>query len=214
MPDLHSFLSPTLTVSSSTFSDSRPNHHLEIYTVFNAISVQKESGLETYFLGIGDSDAFALPCANPSFGIQVSASRRSCTFAASDLSANVFSKSLSMSLSYEFVEAMEVADILKENKCDVATLRLRLEKLKERVQEGGDDVFPEAVGGDKHYFELVKENRILNQLIKQYESTMEVIMAKFRAQTSLIQKEKHTLQSDWNQNYYQQRFWIELYPAY
>ncbi|KAJ3055225.1 hypothetical protein HK097_011108 [Rhizophlyctis rosea] len=47
---------------------------------------------------------------------------------------------------------------------------------------------------DTKYAELQKENQLLNQTIKQYETTLEIIMAKFRAQTQTIQKEKHDLQ--------------------
>ncbi|KAI8907015.1 hypothetical protein DFJ77DRAFT_514149 [Powellomyces hirtus] len=47
---------------------------------------------------------------------------------------------------------------------------------------------------DTRYVELQKENQLLNQLIKQYESTLEVVMGKFRTQAQMIQKEKHDLQ--------------------
>ncbi|KAJ3037170.1 hypothetical protein HDV00_001981 [Rhizophlyctis rosea] len=47
---------------------------------------------------------------------------------------------------------------------------------------------------DTKYAELQKENQLLNQTIKQYETTLEIIMAKFRTQAQTIQKEKHDLQ--------------------
>ncbi|KAJ3158483.1 hypothetical protein HDU86_002708 [Geranomyces michiganensis] len=47
---------------------------------------------------------------------------------------------------------------------------------------------------ETRYVELQKENQLLNQLIKQYESTLEVVMGKFRSQAQAIQKEKHDLQ--------------------
>ncbi|KNC97919.1 uncharacterized protein SPPG_06909 [Spizellomyces punctatus DAOM BR117] len=47
---------------------------------------------------------------------------------------------------------------------------------------------------DTRYAELQKENQLLNQLIKQYESTLEIVMSKFRSQAQSIQKEKRELQ--------------------
>ncbi|KAH6583685.1 hypothetical protein BASA60_001330 [Batrachochytrium salamandrivorans] len=43
---------------------------------------------------------------------------------------------------------------------------------------------------------LQKENQVLSQLVKQYESTLEVIMGKFRTQTNLIQQERMALRAD------------------
>ncbi|KAJ3094838.1 hypothetical protein HDU97_007531 [Phlyctochytrium planicorne] len=86
----------------------------------------------------------------------------------------------------------------------VMMLRHRLHGLQEKLNERNEDMIKDTDGN--HYADLLRENRILNQLIKQYESTMDVIMAKFRAQTvesqpvTLIQKEKQALQNDWNQN--------------
>ncbi|KAJ3211586.1 hypothetical protein HDU82_005513 [Entophlyctis luteolus] len=44
--------------------------------------------------------------------------------------------------------------------------------------------------------ELQRETRILHQLTKQYEATIEVIMSKFRLQADLVQKEKERMKRE------------------
>ncbi|KAJ3117716.1 hypothetical protein HDU96_005846 [Phlyctochytrium bullatum] len=73
--------------------------------------------------------------------------------------------------------------------------------VKERIIDGPpEDEVAAADSKDRNYVELLKENRVLNQLIRQYEATLEVVMSKFRAQTSLIQREKKVLQDEWHAN--------------
>ncbi|KAG4106293.1 hypothetical protein H8356DRAFT_1025615 [Neocallimastix lanati (nom. inval.)] len=47
---------------------------------------------------------------------------------------------------------------------------------------------------DEKYIDLSKENQILNQVVKDYESTLDIIMNKYRLQTKTMQSEKQNLQ--------------------
>ncbi|KAJ3196155.1 hypothetical protein HK101_009895 [Irineochytrium annulatum] len=77
----------------------------------------------------------------------------------------------------------ELGRLLAGNREIIAELKAKIQVLR--------------VDADTKYSELLKENRLLNQLIKQYESTLEVIMAKFRVQTAL--------QIEWSRNLDQER---------
>ncbi|KAI8610608.1 hypothetical protein BC830DRAFT_1144955 [Chytriomyces sp. MP71] len=44
--------------------------------------------------------------------------------------------------------------------------------------------------------DLQRENKILSNLVKQYEATIEVIMGKFRLQTDLVHKQKIAIQRE------------------
>ncbi|KAI8813585.1 hypothetical protein BJ742DRAFT_672528, partial [Cladochytrium replicatum] len=56
------------------------------------------------------------------------------------------------------------------------------------------------------FSELHKENQLLNQLIKQYESTLEVVMGKFRAQTQNIARDKQELHAQLERAVEEERF--------
>jgi len=47
---------------------------------------------------------------------------------------------------------------------------------------------------DEKYIDLSKENQMLNQVVKDYESTLDIIMNKYRLQTKTMQSEKQNLQ--------------------
>ncbi|ORX79810.1 hypothetical protein BCR32DRAFT_294200 [Anaeromyces robustus] len=47
---------------------------------------------------------------------------------------------------------------------------------------------------DEKYIDLSKENQMLNQVVKDYESTLDIIMNKYRLQTKSMQSEKQNLQ--------------------
>lgn len=89
--------------------------------------------------------------------------------------------------------------ILQSNQDAISTLRAESQSLKEQIEASRSN--PDAIylydlppGDDAtKVLELVKENRTMNQLLKQYESTLEIIMSKFRAQTSAIYAEKQSI---------------------
>ncbi|KAJ3073783.1 hypothetical protein HDU98_000703 [Podochytrium sp. JEL0797] len=76
-----------------------------------------------------------------------------------------------------------------------AGLKLQLETARAQALEAEASGSSDATVRAR---ELQRETRILNHLIKQYEATIEVIMAKFRLQTDLIQKQKQTLQQEFD----------------
>ncbi|ORX51407.1 hypothetical protein BCR36DRAFT_411873 [Piromyces finnis] len=47
---------------------------------------------------------------------------------------------------------------------------------------------------DEKYIDLSKENQMLNQVVKDYESTLDIIMNKYRLQSKTMQSEKQNLQ--------------------
>ncbi|KAI8838888.1 hypothetical protein BJ741DRAFT_600882 [Chytriomyces cf. hyalinus JEL632] len=74
-----------------------------------------------------------------------------------------------------------------------AVLKVQLEAAREQALEN------EATGCSdtgSRIIELQRENKILNNLIKQYEASIEAIMIKFRLQTDLVQKRKHSMQRE------------------
>ncbi|OAJ44899.1 hypothetical protein BDEG_28082 [Batrachochytrium dendrobatidis JEL423] len=58
--------------------------------------------------------------------------------------------------------------------------------------------------------DLQRENQVLSQLVKQYESTLEIIMSKFRSQTHLIQQERQELRDNTDRILDQERTENEL----
>ncbi|KAJ3322572.1 hypothetical protein HDV06_002949 [Boothiomyces sp. JEL0866] len=67
-------------------------------------------------------------------------------------------------------------------------LNLKIEDLKDYTLTADENIIK--------YKQLQKENTVLNHLLKQYESTLDIIMKKFRLQTILIQKEKQSFKKD------------------
>ncbi|KAJ3279331.1 hypothetical protein HK104_001555 [Borealophlyctis nickersoniae] len=92
---------------------------------------------------------------------------------------------------------------LESNRDLIQSLQAQASALREQLLDGQ----PSSGGGsgrdrgsvdfadyDTRFAELQKENQLLNQTIKQYESTLEIVMSKFRAQTQTIQRERHEVQ--------------------
>ncbi|KAI8822213.1 uncharacterized protein EV422DRAFT_619343 [Fimicolochytrium jonesii] len=82
--------------------------------------------------------------------------------------------------------ALQMARVVESLKAEIATL-------KSSQPPAEPEAPPTTYLGDfdTRYLELQKENQILNQIIKQYETTLEVVMGKFRSQAQSIQKDKH-----------------------
>ncbi|KAJ3406250.1 hypothetical protein HDV05_006114 [Chytridiales sp. JEL 0842] len=88
---------------------------------------------------------------------------------------------------------------LEANRSEVARLSDLAHSLKEQVDgcklvRADQEEWDGVPGDHSNFIDLVKENRSLNQTIKQYEATMGVIMSKFRLQATSINKEKEALQ--------------------
>ncbi|KAJ3255047.1 hypothetical protein HK103_006667 [Boothiomyces macroporosus] len=85
-------------------------------------------------------------------------------------------------------EFEELSEIWKQNKLMIDQLNLKIEDLKDYTLTADENIIK--------YKQLQKENNVLNHLLKQYESTLDIIMKKFRLQTILIQKEKQSFKKD------------------
>ncbi|KAJ3275221.1 hypothetical protein HDV01_000946 [Terramyces sp. JEL0728] len=93
-------------------------------------------------------------------------------------------------------EFEELSEIWKQNKAMIDQLNTQIEDLKDFTLTADENIIK--------YKQLQKENntytryepQVLNHLLKQYESTLDIIMKKFRLQTILIQKEKQSFKKD------------------
>eukprot|EP00842_Homolaphlyctis_polyrhiza_P004535 jgi/Hompol1/5082/HPOL_004161-RA len=93
-----------------------------------------------------------------------------------------------------------IADITKKLALVSAQWRSNLTELhalQEKAVELQKAFDEQSLDEDQVKFkELLKESQVLAQLVKQYESTLEVVMSKFRAQTNLAQRERQETRKD------------------
>ncbi|KAI8895486.1 hypothetical protein BC833DRAFT_601069 [Globomyces pollinis-pini] len=83
---------------------------------------------------------------------------------------------------------MNSSEVKDELTTLLSNWKSNLSLLKE-LQHKAEDLELLTITPDESYLrykELQKENNVLNLLLKQYESTLDVIMKKFRAQTVML----------------------------
>ncbi|KAJ3121934.1 hypothetical protein HK100_012181 [Physocladia obscura] len=93
-----------------------------------------------------------------------------------------------------------LAALLQHNQQQLSLLQDSSQSLKHQLQVARQQALEAEANGSSdaasRVAELQRETRILNQLTKQYEATIEVIMSKFRLQTDMIQKEKERMKRE------------------
>ncbi|KAI9092669.1 hypothetical protein DFS34DRAFT_632722 [Phlyctochytrium arcticum] len=93
----------------------------------------------------------------------------------------------------EIVERLEkISEKWQDNRLLVKELSARVSALQ--IPRPVEVPQITAAEYDSRYGDIQRENQLLNQTIKQYETTLEILMTKFRSQAHSIQKEKHDLQ--------------------